>query len=223
MSSERVIKANVKVMLSQYKLSKVTLDNLVYIIEGQGFEIIEYLNGEDAATNRLIQRLDLVEYARSNKAFTYKCGETKFVFLYEEMSATEKLYALAHEVGHIFCGHLKDGNICCSVEEEYGANEFAHAILHPSIWSKPLQWFIEHRKVATIGIAVLLVLTVLAISISHIIRLQSYYGEYYITESGTKYHEKECICVKDKTNIERLTEKQYYSGEYEPCQLCLPE
>ncbi len=34
MSSERVIEAKVKDMLLQYKLSEVTFDNLVYIIEG---------------------------------------------------------------------------------------------------------------------------------------------------------------------------------------------
>ena len=41
MSSERVIQAKVKDMLTHYKLSQVSLDNLVYIIEDQGFEIID--------------------------------------------------------------------------------------------------------------------------------------------------------------------------------------
>lgn len=223
MSSERVIQAKVKDMLSYYKLSKVTLDNLVYIIEDQGYEIIEYVFGEDSSANRLIERLDLTNYSRANKAFTYRCGVSRFVFASEDMSATEKLYALAHEVGHIFCGHLKDGNMNCSVEEEYEANEFAHAILHPSIWSTVSQWVTEHKKGVCAAIALLLVVCVGAGIITHIQRQQSYYGEYYITDSGHKYHEKECIFVKDKTNVERLTEEQYYSGEYEPCQICLPE
>lgn len=46
MSSERVIQAEVKDMLSHYGLSRITLDNLVYILEDQGFEIIEYVFGE---------------------------------------------------------------------------------------------------------------------------------------------------------------------------------
>ena len=54
MSSERVIRAKGKDMLSHYKLSRFTLDNLVYIIEDQGFEIIEYVSGEDSSANRLI-------------------------------------------------------------------------------------------------------------------------------------------------------------------------
>ena len=74
MSSERVIEAKVKDMLLQYKLSEVTFDNLVYIIEGQGFEIVEFLYEEDSSTTRLIQRLDLTDYACVNEAFTYQYG-----------------------------------------------------------------------------------------------------------------------------------------------------
>lgn len=223
MSSERVIKAKVKDMLSHYKLSKVSLDNLVYIIEDQGFKIIEYVNGEDSSSTRLIQRLGLENYALANKAFTYQCGVSRFVFVSENLSATEKLYALAHEVGHIFCGHLKDGSIECSVEEEYEANEFAHSILHPNLWTTIKQWVQEHKKAVCISVVAVLVVCVGIITISYIERQRSYYGEYYITDSGHKYHEKDCIFVKDKTNVERLTEEQYYSGEYEPCQICLPE
>ena len=223
MSSERVIKAKVKDMLSQYKLSEVTLDNLVFIIEDQGFEIVKFLYGEDSSSTRLIQRLNLTDYACANEAFTYQCGATRLVFLSEKISASEKLYALAHEVGHIFCGHLKDGNMKCSVEEEYEANEFAHMILHPSISSKAIRWFDEHKKASIIGIAIIVVVCIGLIGIPYALRQQSCYGEYYITDSGHKYHEKECIFVKDKNNVERLTQEQYYSGEYEPCQICLPE
>lgn len=223
MSSERMIQAKVNDMLSHYKLSKVSLDNLVYIIEDQGFEIIEYVSGEDSSANRLIERLDLTNYSRANKAFAYQCGVSKFVFVSEDMSAAEKLYTLAHEVGHIFCGHLKDGNMTCSVEEEYEANEFAHAILHPRMWDCFVQWIREHKKVVYIGALALVIVCAVAIGIAHTERQRSYYGEYYITDSGHKYHEAECIFVKDKNNVERLTKEGYYSGEYEPCQICLPE
>lgn len=223
MSSERVIKAKVKDMLSHYKLSKVTLDNLVYIVEDQGFEIIEYVYGEDSSANCLIERLELTNYSRENKAFTYQCGVSRFVFVSEDLSAIEKLYALAHEVGHIFCGHLKDGNITCSIKEEYEANEFAHAILHPRKWDCIIQWIREHKKTVCIGTSVLLFVCAIVIGFIHSEHQSSYYGEYYITESGHKYHESECIFVKNKNNIDRLTKEDYYSGEYEPCKICLPE
>ena len=188
MSSERVIQAKVKDMLSHYKLSKVTLDNLVYIIEDQGFEIIEYVFGEDSSANRLIERLDLTNHSRANKAFAYQCGVSKFVFVSEDMSAREKLYALAHEVGHIFCGHLKDGNTTCSIEEEYEANEFAHAILHPRMWDSIVQWIREHKKPVYVGAFVLVLVCTVVIGIVYLERQRSYYGEYYITDSGHKYH-----------------------------------
>lgn len=223
MSSERVIQAKVREMLSRYKLSKVSLDNLVYIIEDQGFEIIEYISGEDLSANLLIERLDLTNYSRANKAFAYQCGDSKFIFVSEDMSAAEKLYALAHEAGHIFCGHLKDGNMTCSVEEEYEANEFAHAILHPRRRDCFVQWIREHKKVVCFGALTLVIVFAVAIGIARAERQRSYYGKYYITDSGHKYHEAECIFVKDKSNVERLTKEDFYSGEFEPCQICLPE
>ena len=136
----------------------------------------------------------------------------------EDISTTEKLYALAHEAGHIFCGHLKDGNMNCSIEEEYEANEFAHAILHRRMRSCIVQWIREHKKTVCAGAFALLVACVAVIGIVYNACQRSYYGEYYITENGEKYHKIDCIFVKDKSNVKRLTEKDYYSGEYDPCQ-----
>ena len=48
-----------------------------------------------------------------------------------------------------------------------------------------------------------------------------YYGEYYVTPSGTKYHTKDCNFVSGKKNIHRLTKEEYESGEYKPCQICI--
>ena len=222
MSNEKLVKAKAFSLFSQYNLQTVTLDNLVYIIEDQGYEIVEF-NLIDMATNHILERLGLTDYAKSRKAFTYKQGFARFVFIFEDLSANEKLLALAHEVGHIFCMHLKDGNTECSVDEEYEANEFAHHLLHPSIWTKFKCWLTSHKKPVIAASIVAVVVVIGAIFIAQIVQNNSYYGEYYITENGAKYHEENCIFVKDKKNVERLTEKDYYSGEYEPCQICLPE
>ena len=49
------------------------------------------------------------------------------------MTNDEKLYALAHELGHIFCNHFsKNSQSVSSVKEEREANEFAHYLLEPS-------------------------------------------------------------------------------------------
>ena len=141
MSNEKLIKAKVFSLFSQYNLRTVTLDNLVYIIEDQGYEIVEF-NLTDVATNHILEKLGLTGFAKSRKAFTYKQGSARFIFIFEDLSANEKLLALAHEVGHIFCMHLKDGNAECAVDEKSEANEFAHDLLHPSVWMRFKRWLI---------------------------------------------------------------------------------
>lgn len=54
----------------------------------------------------------------------------------------------------------------------------------------------------------------------------AYYGEYYRTPSGNKFHRKDCSfldsAMRDGT-ARRLTVADYESGRYTPCSRCLPE
>ena len=219
------IRYKAKNLLFEYGISKVTLENLIYIIEDQGFEIIEYSQRDRSdGVWTVLNTLNLTAYAESGKAFAYKCGKSKLLFVCEEMTADEKLYALAHEEGHIIFGHLCngacDGN---AVEEEYVANEFAHYLLHPPLLLKFATAVKSNKKKALWVALIALALAVIIPLTVSVIQSRSYYGEYYVTESGTKYHEKECMTIKDRSNVRRLTEKDYYSGDYEPCHVCLPE
>ena len=222
MNNEKTIRRLAHSLLSQYRIQKVTLDNLVYIIEDQGYEIVEY-GSEDFESQHLLDKMGLTVYARARKAFTYKHGSARFVFIFDNLSAKEKLLALAHEVGHIACSHLKDGSTTYSVEEEYEANEFAHHLLNPGVRVRIRTWLLAHKRSAIVATAIVLIMIVIVATITNIFQSKSYHGEFYTTKSGEKYHKKDCIFVKDKDNIERLTEKDYYSGEYDPCQICLPE
>ena len=219
------IRYKAKNLLFEYGISKVTLENLIYIIEEQGFEIIEYSQRDRSdSVWTVLNTLNLTAYAESGKAFAYKCGKSKLLFVCEEMTADEKLYALAHEEGHIIFGHLYngacDGN---AVEEEYVANEFAHYLLHPPLLLRFATTVKSNKKKALWGALIALALAVIIPLTVNVIQSRSYYGEYYVTESGTKYHEKDCMTIKDRSNVRRLTEKDYYSGDYEPCHVCLPE
>lgn len=138
------------------------------------------------------------------------------------LSATEKLYALAHEVGHIFCGHLKDGNMRCSVEEEYKANEFAHMLLPPSFPSKVLRWSEEHKKPLLSVLLSYWCLYIGVIGIAYVLQQQSYMANITLRTLDTNI-KKRMYILKGKNNVERLTQEQYYSGAYEPCQICFPE
>ena len=81
----------------------------------------------------------------------------------------------------------------------------------------------EQKKLAATIISVIGVLAVVLIIAMTVHRNSSYYGHYYITENGSKYHEEDCLIIKDKSNTRRLTEEDFASGEYEPCQVCLPD
>lgn len=219
------IRYKAKNLLLEYSIIKVTLENLIYIIEDQGFEIIEYSQRDRSdSVWTVLNTLNLTAYAESGKAFAYKCGKSKLLFVCEEMTADEKLYALAHEEGHIIFGHLCNG--ACggnAVEEEYVANEFAHYLLHPPLFLKVATTVKSNKKKALWIAIIALALAVIIPLTVNVIQSRSYYGEYYVSESGAKYHQKDCMTIKDRSNVRRLTEKDYYSGDYEPFHVCLPD
>ena len=94
--------------------------------------------------------------------------------------------------------------------------------MHQGKLDKANLWVRRHKAATILAVAILALLVTAGIVLSKIQTEKSYYGEYYITESGNKYHEKDCIFVKDKTNTHRMTIEEFESGEYEPCGICLP-
>ena len=218
------IKAAAKSFLNEYKLNEVTLDSLREIIARQGYTIVEFNNiFNDENVTALIEALGVDEQVEKTKGFTYADSKRRLVFLNEDLSDAEKLLVLAHEEGHIYCNHLSSVPIIGKdVVEEHEANEFTHYILNNSI-SHKVGFIVKTRKKAiTIATAILIVLIAGVIVFSAVRKEQSYYGEYYLTSTGNKYHEEECIFVKDKTSVHRMTIEEFESGEYEPCEICLP-
>ena len=111
----------------------------------------------------------------------------KLIFLCETMSPSEKLYALAHELGHVYCGHLKNG-LCidADMDEEHEANEFAHYLLHPG-WGEKIELFVRKHRAISIIATIIIICGIVSIPIiKHIQAGESYYGEYYVTENGKK-------------------------------------
>ncbi len=213
-------------LLRQHMQSRLSLDDLVNIAGELGYSVIDFSHtAREGNAETLIRELGLESFARNGKSFVYKNNEVKLIFLCETMSAKEKLYAMAHELGHVYCGHLKNGTCCneADMEEEHEANEFAHYLLHPGWYARIMTGVYRHKVMATI-IAVILVLGITSIPIIRQIQLsKSYYGEYYVTENGEKYHTADCPVIKDKTNTHRLTNEEYESGKYEPCQICIQD
>lgn len=226
MAKQNRIRKTAYSVLRKRKIIKPSLDDLVQIAKELGFDVIDYSkSSSDSSAEVLIRELGLESFAKSGKSFLYQNNKIKLIFLCETMDAKEKLYALAHELGHVYCGHLKDGT-CCNVadmEEEHEANEFAHYLLH-SGWVNKASLVVCRHKILSIIISVLIICCIISIPIITQAQLnQSYYGEYYVTENGEKYHKKDCPIIKDKTNTHRLTIEEYDTGDYEPCQICLSD
>ena len=212
-------------LLRQYKLSVLTLDNLVYIVEDMGFEIVDYSNNRlDSDFSDLIQSLTIHELVKTGKAFVYQNADVKLLFLCETLNPDEKLYAIAHELGHIQSGHLQVGaNSDYSVAEEYEANEFAHYLLNPGVGTRSVSIVQQRKPLFAFLVVIVLALLLGTMVLKHNASERQYYKEYYVTESGKKYHTKDCSVISDKANIHRLTAEEYESGLYEPCSICKPD
>ncbi len=223
-SMKNDIKAKARAFLIEYNLNEVTLEDLCRIIKLQGYTIIEYnhiFNDENVTT--LIEALGIEEAIDKSKGFTFADKQRRLVFLHEDLSDDEKRLVLAHEEGHIYCGHLSSYPVIGKdVVEEYEANEFTHYILSNGIGRKALNTIKSHRKVVSIVVALLIVSAIGLTVFNAIQKEHHYYGEYYLTSAGNKYHEEKCIFVKGKNNIRRMTIEELENGEYEPCDMCLP-
>lgn len=220
----REVKLKVRKFIKEFGTHELNYASLRGYVEQQGYTVVEYnhLSNDEIITS-LIKALKLSENIRNSKGFTYADQNQRIVFVHEDLSDAEKLMVLSHEAGHIYLGHMSSAPVIGrDVQEEYEANEFAHFLINPGRLDKTIASLRKH-KVATILIAICMVSLVAAgVIFSHIEKEKQYYGEYYITSTGNKYHNKDCGYVKGKDNIKRLTIEQYESGEYEPCGVCLP-
>ena len=75
--------------------------------------------------------------------------------------------------------------------------------------------FLLPKKLAIIAIIVAVCLIITIPVVSFLVKQSSYYGEYYVTETGSCYHEENCIFVKGKKSVRRLTERDYYASKYD--------
>ena len=219
------IKSKAKSFLGEYKLNEVTLEDLRRIIKMQGYTIVEFNHiFNDENVTKLIEALDVEEAVSKSRGFTYADKQRRLVFLHEDLSDNEKRLVLAHEEGHIYCGHLSSYPIIGKdVVEEHEANEFTHYILKATSGRKLGNTIKKHKMVIAVISALLIASAIGLTAYLAISKEQSYYGEYYLTSTGNKYHKEECIFVKDKNNVHRMTVEEFEGGEFDRCNICLPE
>ncbi len=214
-------KAMAKAFVKKYKYYEPILQELYRIIAAQGYTIVEYnsICNDDDVEN-IIKSLNLEEPVKKTRGFTYVNEDLRLVFINEDLSDDEKLVVLLHEEGHIFCDHISKINVIGNdVQQEQEANDFAYYIMHMKLRGKLL----KHKK-KILSVAIALIIAISGIVVGKFIAVQlSYYGEYYVTNTGSKYHVKECGYVHNKTNVRRLTKDDYNSGKFVACMKCIGE
>lgn len=222
--ADQIIK-NAHLLLEKYGIQVPSLDDVVLIIKDLGYDVVDFspTNNSDS-TESLIKTLSLTDYQKNGTAIAYHYGDIKIVLVCDALDEIEKKIVLTHELGHIVCGHLEQsGQVRHSVQEEYEANEFSHYFLNPGYALKTSIWLKNHKAVPVVVVVLCIVLAAVSIFGKNTYERSKYYGEYYISENGEKYHVKDCSVIKDKTNIHRLTIEEYQTGGYTPCHLCLPD
>lgn len=218
------VKLKVKEFTKEFDLRNVDYASLRAVAEKQGYSVVEFnslYNNQNVEL--LIQSLGITTAISQARGFTYADKNHRIVFINENLSDDEKLHVIAHEEGHIYCGHVKSSTVIgIDVQEEYEANEFVHFLLNQTKTQRAGKWLKRHRISVLITSIVMVVALVALCLIIHHFEEEKYYGEYYITETGFKYHKKNCGYVKDKGTVHRMTKEEYESGKYEPCGVCLP-
>ena len=212
-------KKNADQFKSKFKIHAVNSATLYEAITAQGYTIIEFNGIDDSKdVSELVDALQLQEHIKNEKCFTFQNDKYRLVFLHEDLNEDERTVVLAHEEGHIWNGHMtRDSSFGTDVIQEYEANEFAHYLLSDRTGKRKLS-----RITAVVCVLILILGIITGVFLMRQHNEAVYTDNLYRTETGTKYHLRDCMYIKDKTDVYRLTREEFESGEYEPCGACIP-
>ncbi|MBQ9010685.1 MAG: ImmA/IrrE family metallo-endopeptidase [Clostridia bacterium] len=193
-------------ILARMKTDRVTVADLKAVLKDYGYDVIEY--GTSAGADRLIEELNLKAFTAGG-AFTYSSGSIRLVFVDGRLNETEKRKVLAHELGHVACGHLMNpGESNYNIGHEYQANEFTHYLLNPSLMTRTRVWM--RRRWICVALVMALLMAGFAVwSFADI--------GYYVTRTGSKYHKRNCEYIRSRRGVKRIFD---VTG-YEPCEVCI--
>lgn len=223
--NKQEIRRYVSQFRKEYSVRTVTYDFLCDVAETLGYTVVEFSHiSNDAPTQTLIDVLSLQKNTANSRGFTFANESYRLVFVHRDLSDKEKVIVLAHELGHIYFGHLGTASVIGrDVKEEFEANEFAHYLLNPGVGATAAAVMSRHKKVCIAAAAAMAAAAIGTTSFFALHSSQRPYGDYYLTQTGSKYHTKDCIYVEGKDNVRKMTEEEFNSGRYEPCKQCLPE
>lgn len=211
--------------IKKYKLLNIDYLSIKKAANEEGYTVVEFnriLNQEDVQT--IIDNLGISEYILKSRGFTYVSADHRLIFINEDLNNDEKLLVLSHELGHIVCEHFSTGLIIGNdVKDEGEANEFSHYLLKKSniIKFKTLCACNPKWVAVTVVAICIIICTITAFFVIANNRL--YKDGLYVTSAGECYHKKECIFIKNKTNVQKLTKEEFEQKIYRSCDMCLPD
>lgn len=122
---------------TKQKITKLPVDfDTLFELAGQkGWLISTYQAGRN-----LIKKLGYEDAVAKRKSFTVQSSDnTKIIFYKDGVSMSEKVFLIAHEIGHIILAHTSSGVLGESPDpaeeqrQETEADNFAYALLAPPI------------------------------------------------------------------------------------------
>lgn len=214
------VQKQVRTFRRKYRIRTVNSTSLRAALRRQGYTVVEF-NGISEApdTAALIAALQLEEEAARSKCFTYRNDKYRLVFLNEDLNEEERTVVLAHEEGHILNRHMTQAEVIGeNVVQEYEANEFAHYLLRDKTGKK-------RRRAILAAVCALLLAAGVCTGVFFGLRHDRavYTEDLYRTATGTRYHVRDCVYVKYRNDVVRLTKEEFDSGAYQPCRACLPD
>ncbi len=200
--------------------SQPNFTNLSAYINNLGWQIFLFNNENDA----IIRQLELKEYIRHKDAFSQQLGQTKLIFMRENLPPDMLPRLLAHEIGHILLGHISTDVIspAACVQQEAEAAYFADKLLKPP----------NHLRRNILIFAFVLMLAVFPVLAAQLndtsadqlaapeVTAAPIAGEYYITASGRSYHTADCYHIRDR-QVMAITKAAAENMGYAPCKDCV--
>lgn len=232
-TAKKYIKAN----------KKRDLDGAINFLKQSGYEVIFF---NTPTGNELIKVYGLEWYKETKRAFTcYEEKALKAVFVDETLHNSDKLNLLLHETGHIMLKHIGEGQNehYDTVSAEVEADAFAYEVMNYThngrtalIVFSLIASFISGLLIGDIPFAYPVAVKsdfhttsyvqstprpTPRVYVNYNDSADNIYNPVYVTPSGTKYHERDCRYVKNKTNIKELSLEEAQI-EYTPCSVCNP-
>lgn len=117
----------------------ITFDRIVQIADKNGWAISSYSESKQFFENfKKRHGIDLLAYAETKDAFTITNLSVPAIFYRDELGNFQKIYALLHEVGHIYIQHTSSGGVLgldkdstVTAQQEQEANTFAREVCAP--------------------------------------------------------------------------------------------